>query len=166
MSNLKVIAVCGVKNSGKTTLIEKLLKELTKRQIKTAVIKHDGHDFCGDVQGTDSWRFSQAGAYGIGVYSSQRMLIHKEKKDVNVEIMSEMFPEAELILLEGGKESCYPKIEVVRQGISTTPVSNPEGRFLLVTDYPLEQFSEVSLGFDEIEQIVEEILKVLVLQKA
>ena len=164
MNKSVVIAICGVKNSGKTTLIEKLLKELTKQKIKTAVVKHDGHDFCGDVPGTDSWRFSQAGAYGAAVYSSHRMLVHKEEKDISAEAIFEMFPEAELILLEGGKESDYPKIELVRKGVSKEPISNSEGRFLLVTDYLPEQFSEPSLSFDSVELIVKRMLEVLTLQ--
>ena len=40
-----VAAVCGVKNSGKTTLLIRLVKLLSDRGIRTAVIKHDGHDF-------------------------------------------------------------------------------------------------------------------------
>ena len=48
-----IISVCGVKNSGKTTLLAGIVKELIKRGKKPAVIKHDGHDFSCDVLGTD-----------------------------------------------------------------------------------------------------------------
>ena len=51
-----ILAVSGVKNSGKTTLITKLLPGLKKRGLQVAVIKHDGHDFEADVPGTDSWK--------------------------------------------------------------------------------------------------------------
>ena len=57
-----VIAVSGVKNSGKTTLIEKLLPALNARGVKTAVLKHDGHSFAADREGTDTCRFLAAGA--------------------------------------------------------------------------------------------------------
>ena len=62
-----VIAVCGRKNSGKTTLIERMIRELSERGLKTAVIKHDGHDFTCDIPGTDSDRFMEAGAAGAAV---------------------------------------------------------------------------------------------------
>ena len=51
-----VLAVSGVHNSGKTTLLEKLLPVLRSRGLKVGVIKHDGHDFTPDVPGTDSYR--------------------------------------------------------------------------------------------------------------
>ena len=47
-----VLAVSGVHNSGKTTLLEKLLPVLRSRGLKVGVIKHDGHDFTPDVPGT------------------------------------------------------------------------------------------------------------------
>ena len=46
-----VLAVSGVHNSGKTTLLEKLLPVLRSRGLKVGVIKHDGHDFTPDVPG-------------------------------------------------------------------------------------------------------------------
>ena len=67
-----VLAVSGVHNSGKTTLLEKLLPVLRSRGLKVGVIKHDGHDFTPDVPGTDSYRLREAGAEGVAVYSGTR----------------------------------------------------------------------------------------------
>lgn len=75
---MKIIAISGVKNSGKTTLIEHLLPELNTLGIWTAVIKHDGHDFEPDVPGTDSYRIRKAGAYGTAVFSASKYLLVKE----------------------------------------------------------------------------------------
>ncbi len=49
-----IVVICGVKNSGKTTLITKLIPKFTSLGYKVATIKHDGHDFDADVEGTDS----------------------------------------------------------------------------------------------------------------
>ena len=68
-----VLAVSGVHNSGKTTLLEKLLPVLRSRGLKVGVIKHDGHDFTPDVPGTDSYRLREAGAEGVAVYSGTRL---------------------------------------------------------------------------------------------
>ena len=59
-----LFAVSGVKNSGKTTLITKLIPIFVKYGLKVASVKHDGHDFDADVPGTDSYRHMKAGAYG------------------------------------------------------------------------------------------------------
>lgn len=53
----RIITISGVKNSGKTTLIEKLLKEFCADGLRVAVLKHDGHDFTCDIPGTDTYRF-------------------------------------------------------------------------------------------------------------
>ena len=64
-----VLAVSGAHNSGKTTLLEKLIPLLRARGLKVGVIKHDGHDFTPDVPGTDSFRLREAGAEVLGIAS-------------------------------------------------------------------------------------------------
>ena len=63
-----VLAVSGLHNSGKTTLLEKLLPALRSRGLKVGIIKHDGHDFTPDVPGTDSYRLREAGLLLIVVF--------------------------------------------------------------------------------------------------
>lgn len=104
-----LFAVSGYKNSGKTTLLAKLIPELKSRGHKVAVIKHDGHDFESDVPGTDSYRFQEAGAYGTAVYSARRLMITKEYDEPNEKMLIEAFGEADIILIEGLKNSSYPK---------------------------------------------------------
>lgn len=154
-----VVAVCGVKNSGKTTLLVRIVKKLAKQGIKTAVIKHDGHDFSCDIPGTDSFQLKEAGAYGTAVFSDTRFFIHKTGTGEKEKELIRMFPEADIILFEGMKESSYPKIEVIRGGLSQQPVSNPAGRFLIVTDRNGSEYKEETAGFHELERIVEKILE-------
>jgi molybdopterin-guanine dinucleotide biosynthesis protein MobB len=119
-----VLAVCGVKNVGKTTFLEGLIPVLRSRGLKVGVIKRDGHDFEPDVPGTDSFRLRQAGAEGVAVFSAYRYLVTR-LAEVGVEEMARHFMDCQLILLEGGKHSPYPKIEILRQGISQGVVSSP-----------------------------------------
>jgi molybdopterin-guanine dinucleotide biosynthesis protein B len=112
-----VVAVCGTKKSGKTTLLSGILPLLREKGIKVAVIKHDGHDFDPDVKGTDSYRLRTAGALGVAVYSAKRFMVVREERPT-VEDMIFCFKDMDLILLEGGKNSPYPKLEVIRDGIS------------------------------------------------
>ena len=164
-----VIAVCGRKNSGKTTLIERMIRGLAERGLKTAVIKHDGHDFTCDIPGTDSDRFMEAGAAGAAVYSASQMFVRrtlsgKEREDAGTQQEFGMrllpyFPDADVVIIEGMKSSRVRKIEVVRRGIGTAPVSEPAGRVLIVTDLPKENFQEPAAGFDEMERILGAVLE-------
>ena len=119
-----VLAVSGVHNSGKTTLLEKLIPLLRARGLKVGVIKHDGHDFTPDVPGTDSYRLREAGAEGVAVFSGNRYLLTEEFR-LNEQDLLALFERHgyDLVLLEGFKDSGWPKIEVVRKEISDTPVS-------------------------------------------
>ena len=155
----KIIAVCGVKNSGKTTLLTKLVKNLSDRGVKTAVIKHDGHDFSCDIEGTDSYRMKEAGAYGTAVFSDYRIFIHKTGCGAKVEELIRIFPEADMIFIEGMKDSDFPKIEVIRKEISEKPASNSTGRFLIVTDREPDEFNEQVMNFDQIDEIAEMLLE-------
>ncbi len=119
-----VLAVSGAHNSGKTTLLEKLLPILRGRGLKVGVIKHDGHDFTPDVPGTDSYRLREAGAEGVAVYSGQRYLLTEEFRLTEQDLLA-LFERHgyDLVLLEGFKNSGWPKIEVVRSEISDAPIS-------------------------------------------
>ena len=103
-----IYAVSGYKNTGKTRLVNELLRRLKKAGIKAACIKHDGHDFVPDVPGTDSFSFREAGALGCGVFSGRRFMITREQA-VDELFMAAAFPDAEIILIEGLKESDHPK---------------------------------------------------------
>ncbi|MDO5424594.1 MAG: molybdopterin-guanine dinucleotide biosynthesis protein B [Eubacteriales bacterium] len=135
----KVVAVSGVKNSGKTTLICRLVEIFSGMGIRTAVIKHDGHDFDADVPGTDTYRQFQAGACGTAVFSSEKCMIVKRQKHMTEEELMEYFPEADLILLEGFKASAYPKIELVRKGNSAKSVCGGAYLLAIATNLPPEE---------------------------
>ena len=113
-----VIAVCGAKKSGKTSLLTGLISELTGRGLRVAAIKHDGHDFTPDVPGTDSFRMKAAGAIGTAVYSANRWMVVKDAHATTAGLMANHFQDADLILLEGGKSFHYQKIEIVKDGAS------------------------------------------------
>lgn len=152
------IAISGVKNSGKTTLIEKLLPELHKKGIKTAVIKHDGHEFEADIPGTDSDRAHKAGAFGTAVFSDTKYLLVKEEDEKDQEKKADMlalqFPEADLILLEGFKNSRYPKLEVVRKENSESCVCIGKNLLAIVSDFQPEHPEEIPVfGMEGAEEI-------------
>ena len=109
MSRPAVFAVSGEKNSGKTTLIEGVVSILTQRGYAVAVIKHDGHAFEPDVAGTDTRRFYDAGAAGTAVFDGEKFMLVR-RRAVNEQQLFEAFPDVDLILIEGLKDSDYPKL--------------------------------------------------------
>lgn len=131
-----VVAVSGVKNSGKTALIEAMLPHLTAAGLRAAVIKHDGHSFLPDPADTDTGRFMAAGAWGTAIFDGEKYKVVR-REVVDEAALIAQFPEADLILLEGFKYTPWPKLEVVRGEISQAPVSDPATLLALVTDLEL-----------------------------
>ncbi len=160
-----VIAITGIKNSGKTTLITKLLPALSEKGYKVAVVKHDGHNFDPDVPGTDSYKYRQSGAFASAIYSSELMMIIKEQS-VTESYLIDQLSDADIVLLEGFKSSHYPKIEVIREGNSDTPFTNENLLLGIATD--LKSFkSERTACFDlnNTEEISNALIKAFEIQK-
>lgn len=131
----KVIAVSGVKNSGKTTLLTRLIPALRARGVSCAVIKHDGHGFAADREGTDTCRMLAAGAAGAAIFDGEKFQAVKYAAVSETDLFA-LYPEADVILLEGFKWTDYPKLEIVRRGVSEAPVCDPATLLALVTDTP------------------------------
>ena len=144
----RIVAISGVKNSGKTTLICRLLEIFKEKGLRVAVLKHDGHDFEPDVPGTDTYRQLQAGAYGTVVFSKGKYMLVKQQPQITEKELLEFFSEADLILLEGFKYSNYPKIEIVRKGNSAESVCNPKRLMAIATNLDAEEREALSIPED------------------
>ena len=112
---MKVIGVAGFKNAGKTTLVEKLVIELTRRGRRISTVKHAHHSFDIDHEGRDSFRHRKAGATEVAVISRDRWaIIHEERGDEPpslVEMLAKLAP-CDLVIVEGYKRDTHDKIEV------------------------------------------------------
>lgn len=111
----KVIGVAGFKNAGKTTLVEKLVSELTRRGHRISTVKHAHHAFDIDHEGRDSFRHRKAGASEVAVVSRHRWAIIHESRDEAEpslgEILAKLAP-CDLVIVEGYKRDTHDKIEV------------------------------------------------------
>jgi molybdopterin-guanine dinucleotide biosynthesis protein B len=114
---IPILSIVGKSDSGKTTLIEKLVPELTRRGYRIATVKHDIHGFEVDREGKDSWRHKQAGAHSVVISSpTKAALIRDVEKDMNLdEIREKLIRDVDLILSEGYKKDVQPKVEVFRK---------------------------------------------------
>jgi molybdopterin-guanine dinucleotide biosynthesis adapter protein len=111
----RVIGVAGFKNAGKTTLVEKLVTELTRRGYRISTVKHAHHSFDIDHEGRDSFRHRKAGASEVAVVSRHRWaIIHESREDAEPslqDILSKLEP-CDLVIVEGYKRDTHDKIEV------------------------------------------------------
>ncbi len=116
-SHSPLIGIAGWKNSGKTTLAERLIKEFTRRGLRVATIKHAHHDFAIDAGDTDSARHRRAGAVQVAIVSSVRWAIVNELRQApepGLEDVIASIDPCDLIIVEGYKRAPLPKIEVRR----------------------------------------------------
>jgi molybdopterin-guanine dinucleotide biosynthesis protein MobB len=141
-----VISVVGRSNSGKTTLLEKLIVELKKRGYTVAAVKHSGGDFQLDHPGKDSWRLTEAGSDAVLLVSSHRLAFMERASHPPTfeEVIAFLGNKFDFVIVEGFKESTIPRIEVHRKELGGL-ISSPEKLLAVVTDeqldVPVPQFS-------------------------
>ncbi len=112
-----VIGIVGWKNSGKTTLVEKLIPILRAQGATVSTIKHTHHAVDLDRPGKDSFRHREAGAQEVAIVSSARwILLHENQQDEKVQFqqMLERMTPVDIVLVEGFKSLSHDKIELRR----------------------------------------------------
>ena len=113
-SNTPVFGITGWKNSGKTTLVVRLVEEFTARGFRVSTVKHAHHAFDIDREGTDSHRHRVAGASEVALVSGRRWALMHELRDDDEpalgEILARLSP-CDLVLIEGYKREAHAKIE-------------------------------------------------------
>lgn len=133
---VNVVASCS--NTGKTVLIEGLIKELKNRGYTVATIKHDVHGFDIDKEGKDTWRHRKAGAEVVIISSSKRMaLIREVQEEISLEELIKQVEDFDFIIIEGYKKSDYRKLEIYRQGVSRNIITPKEKLIGVASDVSL-----------------------------
>ena len=119
MSKRLAVAFTGPSNSGKTTLILKVARKLIHEYSKkVAIIKHDPGDKARfDVDGKDSFKFSQTGAEVIVTSPTRTTYFSKENKDL--EEMLRLFDKFDILLVEGLKNLPLPRISIFRNSLDS-----------------------------------------------
>lgn len=116
---IPIVSIVGKSNSGKTTLIEKMIPELIRRGWQVATIKHNMHGFEIDREGKDSFRHRKAGARMTILASPDQVAILEDaERDYEIgELRDRYVHDVDIILVEGYKRNPYPKIEVFRSSL-------------------------------------------------
>lgn len=114
---MKVFGITGWKNSGKTTLVARLVGHLAARGLRVSTIKHAHCDFDIDRPGSDSHTHREAGAQQVLLSSNRRWALMTEigagAEPELEELLRELQP-VDLVIVEGFKMGDQPKIQVVR----------------------------------------------------
>ncbi len=153
-----VFCVSGVKNSGKTHLVERLIHSFTEKGMSVGVIKHDGHSFECDVPGTDSDRFYRAGAMATAVFSASQSFI-RLRREAGVEELIRQMEYADVVIIEGLKYSSLPKVEVIRKEVSCRSICDSRTLLCIASDTPLsEEMPCPVFDLDDTEGIVKCIM--------
>jgi len=137
---IPIVSIVGTSDSGKTTLIEKLVPELVRRGYRVATVKHDIHGFNVDQEGKDSWRHKQAGAHTVVISSPEKLaLIRDVDHDADLEELRDKYiQDVDLIISEGFKRNPQPKIEVFRKERHRELLCNEKDNLLAIaTNQPL-----------------------------
>ncbi|MFO7707047.1 MAG: molybdopterin-guanine dinucleotide biosynthesis protein B [Desulfobacterales bacterium] len=109
-----IVSIVGRSNSGKTTLIEKLIPELRLRGHKIGTIKHTHHEVAIDRSGKDSARHRAAGAEAVMLAAPGQISLVKAGASDSLDELARYFENVDLLITEGFKREPKPKIEVVR----------------------------------------------------
>lgn len=113
-----VVAVCGYSGSGKTTLVERIITASKTRDLTVAAVKHDAHGLRLDREGKDSDRFFRAGA-DVYMHDSEQNArrLHGAVTSLH-DLLVELGPAYDLVLVEGHKSTPLPNKVWLRSGVA------------------------------------------------
>ncbi|MDD3365375.1 MAG: molybdopterin-guanine dinucleotide biosynthesis protein B [Syntrophomonas sp.] len=158
---IPVISLVGYSNSGKTTVMESLIRILKRKEYKVAAVKHAAHGYTMDPPGTDSWHYAEAGAdkvviVGPGSYTMHEF--HQDKK--SLQDILERIKDVDIVLVEGFKGEPGPKIEIYRQNYSSNRIELGGNLVAVVSDIAL--LGDIPLfSFDQVEDLADFITAML-----
>jgi molybdopterin-guanine dinucleotide biosynthesis protein B len=149
----QIVALVGKPDSGKTTLLEKLLPELNRRGYRIGTVKHHVHQFEMDRKGKDTWRHKQAGARTVALSSPTGLGIVRDVDHDHAieELLDRYYYDVDLVIAEGYKSTALPKIELFRSDAHQEPLPNRDETWVaiisnttLVTDLPCLDLADVA----------------------
>lgn len=138
---MKALHIVGHKQSGKTTLVVDLIRELTGRGVRVGTLKNCGHEHELDAPGKDSFKHREAGAWPVAISAPNMMALYVPNNgDANpYEYFRASFGDCDLLLIEGGIDGPGPKLEVWRTVVEKAPKATGRDDVCgIVSDDPVE----------------------------
>ena len=142
------VLIVGSSNSGKTTLIERLIPMLRRRGLRVGTVKHAHQGFEMDHPGKDSWRHARAGADAVAIVSPTRAawLVQTAGELTTQGLIERMRADIDLVLVEGFKRSQGSKILLGSSGNSRVDIDEGSCRIGVLPD---------QLTADELEHVAQ-----------
>lgn len=170
MKQVPVFGITGWKNSGKTTLVTRLVSELTARGYKVSTIKHAHHRFDIDRPGADSYRHREAGATEVALVSGHRWVLMHELRgedEPSMEAVLARLSPCDLVLVEGYKREEHPKIEARRRDGRKTEHLAPNDPMIVAVaaDHETETGMLPAFDIDAIKEIADFVVAYCNLEK-
>ncbi len=157
-----VIHIVGKKNSGKTTLIEKIIPELSARGYRVATVKHhhSGRPIDLDWKGKDSWKHRNAGAKAVAVISRSETVLFQETEATPAlsQVIANM-KGVDLVLVEGFGSEAQFEIRIVDDSCSCDPLLESHGRPLAVVGSTSSLNGIPAFGRDDLPRLSDLIEK-------
>ena len=108
---MRIISIVGLKNTGKTSLTSKVIKELTNRDFKVASIKHSHHQMEMDHEGTDTYKQMQYGSdFVVGIGGRTYFNINERLDLERILFLIKLIENPDFVVIEGFKAYPYAKI--------------------------------------------------------
>ncbi|MDA8053361.1 MAG: molybdopterin-guanine dinucleotide biosynthesis protein B [Deltaproteobacteria bacterium] len=163
----KIVSFIAKSGTGKTTLIEKIIKILAERGYKVSSLKHTDHDFDADIPGKDSWRHKNAGAYSTMLLSEKKMVFFSDIETPRgiKDIILKFFGGSDIVIIEGFKDLSIPKIELLRKEISpdtNIKYKNNPNLILVCGDDFIEDLKVPQININDAEKIADFIEKEII----
>ncbi|MHB8231631.1 MAG: molybdopterin-guanine dinucleotide biosynthesis protein B [bacterium] len=157
----KIISFIAKSGTGKTTLIEKIIKILSERGYKVSSVKHTDHDFDADIPGKDSWRHKKAGAHSTMLLSNGKMAFFSDV-DSSFEIIDNIpqyFNGSDVVIIEGFKDLKIKKIELLRKDLNPGGLrpsyGNDPNLVLICGDEFIEDLKTPQININDSEKIAD-----------
>lgn len=145
---MKIFGIVGWSNSGKTSLLVRLIPELTAAGLRVSTIKHAHHEFDVDSPGKDSYQHRAAGATEVMIGSAQRWVLMHELRDTpepSIEELVAHMTEVDLLLIEGFKHHVHDKLEVFRRDVGKSLLAATDPNVVAVaSDGPMPELAELT----------------------
>lgn len=128
-----IVSVVGYKKSGKTTLVEQMIRILKSKDHKFGVLKYTGEGLPDELKGKDTTKFRAAGADTVGLCGDDHFTLFKAGGHPALpldRLAAFFFPEADLVLTEGFKKQSFPKIALLSEGQEEKLLAEVQGAVL------------------------------------
>jgi len=112
--NEPVIGIYGKSNSGKTTIINNIIKQLSNEGFNIASVKITDKEIGVDTKGKDTWKYAKAGAKLVVLSSPKETDFLIKKSEGILEIIAQInqIAKYDLIIIEGANDKYTPKIRI------------------------------------------------------